>query len=180
MSDLIRAVQTTIWFGSTPVDAYKLENYTFEKRFSSTGVSEALGYSKQWFNSFTKRGSRRLESLRKEGFTGSLIDVLVPRADGLRGASVAKTISIRDLNKLIAYEAIKKKNIRAIVLLVALSEKGLENLIGDAFNGVSIDWFFEKVVHYSKWTYEEFAEVLVYNREEVKRLYAWADDLVDE
>ena len=180
MGDLIRAVQTNIWFGSIPVDAYKLENYSFEKRFGSTGISEALGYSKQWFNSFTNRRSRRLESLRKEGFTGSQIEVLLPRADGVRGASVAKTISIRDFNKLIAYEAIKKKNTKAIILLVALSEKGLENLIGDAFANAPLDWFFEKVVHYSKWTYEEFEEILAYNREEVRKLYAWADDPVDD
>jgi len=47
MSDIIRAVETTIWFGQTSVDAYKLENYKFEKRFGVTGASEALGHSKE-------------------------------------------------------------------------------------------------------------------------------------
>lgn len=125
MSDIIRAVETTIWFGKTPVDAYKLQTHEFEKRFGATGVSEALGYSNQWFGTFTKRSSKRLQALQKEGFTGSQIEVRVPHKYGQRGSSIAKTISIRDFNKLIAYEALKKKSIKAIILLVALSEAGL-------------------------------------------------------
>jgi hypothetical protein len=171
MNNIIRAVEKTILFGQTSVDAYKLENYKFEKRFGATGVSEALGYSKQWFGTFTKRPSKRLEALRREGFTGSQIEVRVPHQDGQRGASIAKTISIRDFNKLIAYEAIKKKNIKAIILLVALSEAGLERVINDAFNGVSLEWFGEKIVHYTNWTYEELEEVLAYNREDKRSLY---------
>ena len=171
MNNIIRAVEKTILFGQTSVDAYKLENYKFEKRFGATGVSEALGYSKQWFGTFTKRPSKRLESLHQEGFTGSQIEVSVPHKDGQRGSSIAKTISIRDFNKLIAYEALKKKSIKAIILLVALSETGLEQLINNAFDGVPLDWFGEKIVHYSKWTYEELEEVLVYNREDARSLY---------
>lgn len=179
MSEIIRAVQTQILFGRTPIDAYKLQNYTFEKRFGVTGISTALGYSKEWFGRLPKQGIKQFKSLQADGFTGCQIDVSVPREDFSRGASTAKTVSIRDFNKIIAYEALKKKNVRAIILLVALSERGLENLINDAFSGVSLDWFAEKVVHYSKWTYEEFEEVLEYNREELKALYAWANDSVD-
>ena len=176
MSDLIRAIKTNILFGDVSIDAYKLENYTFERRFGVTGVSQALGYAKSWFGRLPKQGLRQFKSLQKDGFTGCQIEVSIPRVDGKRGASIARTISIRDFNKLIAYEAIKKRNTRAIILLVSFSEKGLENLIEDAFRGVSLDWFLEKVVHYSKWTYEEFEEVLAYNREEVRKLYPWADD----
>jgi hypothetical protein len=179
MSEIIRAVQTEIWFGQTPIDAYKLQNYTFEKRFGVTGVSNALGYADGWFGDLAKKGVRQFKSLQADGFTGSQIPVSLSRAYGKRGASQAKTVSIRDFNKIIAYEALKKKNVRAIILLVALSERGLENLINDAFSGVSLDWFAEKVVHYSKWTYEEFEEVLEYNREELKALYAWGNDPVD-
>jgi hypothetical protein len=179
MSEIIRAVQTEILFGRTPVDAYKLQNYKFEKRFGVTGIGEALGYSKQWFGSFTKRPSRRLESLRKDGFTGSQIEVYVPRP-GEAGASIARTISIRDFNKVIAYEALKKKNVKAIILLIALAEAGLERIISDAFEGVSLDWFGEKIVHYTRWTHDELEEVLAYNREEIRALYAWADDPVDD
>lgn len=180
MSDLIRAVETTIRFGQTPVDAYKLQNHLFEKRFGVTGISEALGYSKDWFGRLATRGVKQFNSLQKDGFTGWQIEVSVARSDGTSGASIAKTISIRDFNKLLAYEAIKKKNIKAIVLLVALSEAGLERVIDDAFNGVSLEWFGEKIVHYTKWTYEEFEQVLQYNRTEVRALYPWADDPLDE
>jgi hypothetical protein len=171
MGDIIRAVDTTIWFGKTPVDAYKLQNHKFEKRFGATGVSEALGYSKQWFSTFTKRPSKRLEVLYREGFTGSQIEVNVPHKNGQRGSSLAKTISIRDFNKLIAYEALRKKSLKAIILLVALSEAGLERVISDAFDGVPIDWFGEKIVHYSQWTYEELEQALADNREDVRALY---------
>lgn len=173
MGDIIRAVEATIWFGETPVDAYKLQKHEFEKRLGVTGVSEALGYSKQWFSTFTKRPSKRLEVLQREGFTGSQIEVRVPHKDGQRGSSIAKTISIRDFNKLIAYEALKKKNVKAIILLVALSEAGLERVISDAFSGVSLDWFGEKIIHYSQWTYEELEEVLADNRADVRSLYPW-------
>lgn len=179
MSEIIRAVQTQVIFGKTAIDAYKLENYTFERRFGVTGISEVLGYSKEWFSRLPKQGIKQFNSLQKEGFTGCQTDVSVPRRDGKRGASLAKTLSIRDFNKIIAYEAIKKQNIKAIILLVALSERGLENLINDAFDGVSLDWFAEKIIHYTKWTIEEFEEVLQYNRDEVKDLYAWANDPVD-
>ena len=180
MSDLIRAIKTTIWFGQTPIDAYKLQNYSFEKRFGVTGISEALGYSKEWFGRLPKQGTKQLKSLLKDGFTGWQIEVFTPRSDGKSGASIAKTVSIRDFNKLLAYEAIKKKNIKAIILLVALSEAGLERVVSDAFNGVSLDWFGEKIIHYSKWTYEEFEDVLRYNRTEVRALYPWANDPLDE
>ena len=173
MDDIIRAVKTNIVFGNESLDAYKLENYLFEKRFGVTGVSRTFGYSKQWFNTFTKRASERLKALREKGFTGSQIRVRVPRDDSKRGSSVAKTISIRDFNKMLAYEAIEEKNLKAIVLLVAVAERGLENLINDAFDGVSLDWFAEKIVHYSQWTYPELEEVLQYNREECRTLYPW-------
>ncbi|MBN3943002.1 MAG: hypothetical protein HWQ40_24900 [Nostoc sp. NMS9] len=134
----------------------------------------ALGYSKQWFGTFTKRGSKRLELLQQDGFTGSQVEVTVPREGTKSGASIAKTISVRDFNKLLAYEALKQKNVKAIILLIALSEAGLERVVNDAFNGVSLDWFGEKIVHYSKWTFEELEQVLQYNREEVQILYPWS------
>ncbi|MBD1878357.1 hypothetical protein [Coleofasciculus sp. FACHB-T130] len=180
MGDIIRAVQAEISFGKVSIDAYKLQNHRFEKRFGVTGVSRVFGYSDQWFGTFTKRDSKRLESLRKAGFTGSQIEVRVPRLGNAPGASIAKTISIRDFNKVIAYEALKKKNTKAIILLIALSEAGLERIVSDAFDGVSLDWFAEKIVHYTQWTPEQLEEAFAYNREEVRALYPWADDPVDE
>ena len=106
-----------------------------------------LGYSPQWFNSFTKRSSKRLKDLKGEGFTGSQIKVRVPRGENQRGSSVAKTVSVRDFTKLVAYEALRKKNVRAIILLVAASEAGWERILDDAFAGVPLEWFGEKIVH---------------------------------
>lgn len=117
MGDIIRAVEATIWFGETPVDAYKLQKHEFEKRLGVTGVSEALGYSKEWFGRLPKRGSKQFKDLQREGFTGCQTQVRVSRKDK-SGSSIAKTISIRDFNKLIAYEALKKKNVKAIIAVL--------------------------------------------------------------
>lgn len=71
-------------FGEVPVDAYKLQTHTFENRFGVTGVSEALGYSKEWFGRLPKRGARQFKSLQKDGFTGCQIEVSVPRKRSLQ------------------------------------------------------------------------------------------------
>jgi hypothetical protein len=176
MSEIIRAIQTEIPFKNASVDAYKLENYRFEKRFGLTGISTALGYSKEWFGRLPKQGVKQLKAMYSDGFTGCQIEVQVPRFDGKSGSSIAKTLSVRDFNKVLAYEALKKRNVKAIIILISLSEKGLENLVNDAFSGVSLNWFVEKIVHYSQWTYEEMEEALQYNREEVKALYGWGYD----
>jgi hypothetical protein len=179
-SSPIRAVRTIIPFGKILVDAYKLQNYKFEKRFGVTGVSTALGYSKEWFGRLPRQGVKQFNSLQADGFTGCQIDVRVPNEDGVRGGTLAKTITIRDFNKVIAYEAIKKKNVKAIIFLVSISEKGLEKLIEDAFTGASLDWFAENIVHYTQWTYQQLEEVLEYNREEMRALYPWINDPMDE
>lgn len=171
MGEVIRAVETTILFGQTSVDAYKLENYRFEKRFGVTGVSEALGHSKEWLGRLPKQGVKQLKAMQGDGYTGCQVEVRIPHSNGKRGSSLAKTLSIRDFNKLIAYEALRKKSVKAIILLIALSETGLERVINDAFNGIPLDWFGEKIVHYSRWTYEELEEVLQYNREDARSLY---------
>lgn len=173
MSEIIRAVQTQISFRDASIDAYKLENYRFEKRFGLTGISTALGYSKEWFGRLPKQGVKQFNAMCSDGFTGCQIEVQVPRLDGKSGSSIAKTLSIRDFNKVIAYEALRKRNVRAIIILISLSERGLESLINDAFSGVSLNWFVEKIVHYSQWTYEELEEVLQYNREDRNALYPW-------
>lgn len=72
-----------------------------------------------------------------------------------------------------AIEAIINRNTDAIILLAAFAEVGIERTIKDVFAGRSIDFILEKIVHYSKWTYEEIQEVLQYNRDEVRALYAW-------
>ena len=54
--------------------------------------------------------------------------------------------------KLVTYEAIAKRNTKAIVLLAAFAETGREKILEDAFAGRSIDFILEKIVHYSMWT----------------------------
>ncbi len=110
------------------------------------------------------------------GFTGAQLWVSVIRQQEdktVRGASFAKTISLRDFVKIVTYEATARHNLKAIILLAAFAETGLERILEDAFAGRSVDFILEKIVHYSKWTYEELEEVLQYNREEVRSLYAW-------
>jgi hypothetical protein len=175
MDELIKAIRSDIEFGSISLDCYKLNTHKFEKRFGVTGISTSLGYSKDWFGRLAKRGVKQFKALQEDGFTGWQIEVSVPRGDLTSGSSIAKTISIRDFNKVIAYEALVKKNIKAIILLVALSERGLENLISDAFSGKSLDWFAAKIIHYSQWTFEEREEVLAELREDVRALYSWSN-----
>ncbi|MEH2372355.1 hypothetical protein [Nostoc sp.] len=134
-----------------------------------------MGYAENWFGRLPKRGVKQFKALREDGFTAYQIEVSVPREDKLSGSSIAKTVSVRDFNKVIAYEALAKKNVKAIILLVALSERGLENLISDAFSGQPLDWFAESIIHYSQWTFDEREEVLAGLREDVKALYPWSN-----
>nr|ABO47829.1 hypothetical protein [Johanseniella A1345] len=175
MSELIKAIRSDIKFGSISLDCYKLNTHQFEKRFGVVGVSTSLGYAENWFGRLPKRGVKQFKALQADGFTAYQIEVSVPRNNSTSGSSIAKTISIRDFNKVIAYEALVKKNVKAIILLVALSERGLENLISDAFSGQPLDWFAEKIVHYSQWTFEEREEVLAELREDVRALYSWSN-----
>lgn len=80
--------------------------------------------------------------------------------ENTRGASSAKTVSLKDFVKLVTFEAILNRNLKAIILLAAFAETGVECIVDDAFAGRSIEFILKKIVHYSKWTYEELEEVL--------------------
>lgn len=101
MGELIRAVKTTIFFGQVEVDAYKLQNYRFEKRLGITGVSESLGYAKGWFHRLPKKGATQFNALLDNGFTGCQIynreevRALYPWSDVLRQANGLRDISGR-------------------------------------------------------------------------------------
>lgn len=179
MTEVIKAVKCEIPIGNSVLDAYMLPSG--EKRFGIEGVGVALGYTERWFYNRTNRQSKWLKDLQGKGFTGAQTEVSVIRQEAAkRGASIAKTIGIRDFTKLTAYEAIVQKNLEAIVLLAAFAEVGVEKVLEEAFAGRSIDFILDKIVHYSKWTYEELEEVLAYNREEVRALYPWSGyDLAD-
>ncbi len=172
---VIKAVLVQINLGVATLDAYMLPDG--EKRLGIEKTGLALGHTERWFYNRTKRKSKWLKALQDKGFTGAQTEVRVIRqsenGDFLRGSSVSKTISLRDFTKLMAYEAIVSRNFDAIVLLAAFAEVGIERVIEDAFAGRSIDFILEKIVHYSKWTYEDLEEVLAYNRDDVRSLYSW-------
>ncbi|OKH29956.1 hypothetical protein NIES2119_31775 [[Phormidium ambiguum] IAM M-71] len=145
-----------------------------EKRLGVENVGVALGYSKGFFFQRTKRESKTLQALRSMNFSGEQIWVEVVRLGEDRRESLrAKTISLRDFIKLVTYEAISKRNKKAIILLAAFAETGIDRVLDDAFKGRSVDFILEKIVHYSKWTYEELEQVLVENREDLRALYPW-------
>jgi hypothetical protein len=50
--------------------------------------------------------------------------------------------------------------------MAAFMETGVENMLDLAFSGKSVEFILEKIVHYTKWTYEELEEVLAYNRDD--------------
>ena len=171
-SGVIKAVAAEIDLGTTVLDAYMLPNG--EKRLGIEATGVALGYSKRFFFQRTKRQSKALETLQAMGFSGEQIWVkIIRQGEDRRGSSLAKTISLRDFVKLVAFEALKKRNTKAIVLLSAFAEVGLERVVEDVFAGRSIEFLLDKIVHYSKWTYEELEQALAENREDLRSLYGW-------
>lgn len=171
-SGVIKAVVAEVNLGITVLDAYMLPSGEKRLGIETTGV--ALGYSKRFFFQRTKRQSKTLEALQSMGFSGEQIWVKIIReGEDKRGATLAKTISLRDFVKLVTFEAMNKRNIQAIVLLGAFAEVGIERVIEDVFAGRSIEFLLDKIVHYSKWTYEEFEQALAENREDARALYCW-------
>lgn len=168
--DPIKAVCCDIPLGDSILDAYMLPSG--EKRIGIENTGTALGYSERFFYQRTKRQSKALKELQGMGFSGEQIWVnIIRQGDDKRGASLAKTIALRDFIKLVTYEAVVKRNTKAIILLAAFAETGLEQILEDAFAGREINFILEKIVHYTKWTHEELEEVLKYNREELMALY---------
>ena len=168
--NVIKAVTCEINLGESVLDAYMLPSG--EKRIGVENTGVVLGYSERFFFQRTKRQSKALKTMQTMGFSGEQVWLgIIRQGEDNRGASLAKTVSIRDFVKLVTYEAIAKRNTKAIVLLAAFAETGIEKILEDAFAGRSIDFILEKIVHYSKWTYEELEEVLIYNRQELQALY---------
>jgi hypothetical protein len=168
--EVVKAIPAIIPLGESELDVYMLPDG--EKRLGIEGVGIALGYTERWFYNRTKRESKWLGALQKAGFNGAQKEVQVVRLNQ-NATPMAKTISMRDFVKLVAYEAIANRNLQAVVLLAAFAETGLDRIVDDVFAGRSIEFLLEKIVHFSKWTYEELQEVLAYNREEARSLYPW-------
>jgi len=103
------------------------------------------------------------------GYTGLPKEVEIwERKQG--GASKANTISLRDFNKIVGYEALKKHNERAIILLLAMAEVGFEQALELAFAGKSLDRILSKIKHYTTWTHDELMQAFADNREDANGL----------
>lgn len=160
-------VSCEIHLGESVLDAYLLPNG--EKRLGIENIVVALGYkSTKVFFPRTKLESATLKELKRQGFSGKHL-ILASRT--LNEGVDTRTLGLRDFVKLVTYKAVSQRNTKAIILLASFAEKGIEQILDDAFAGKSLDFLLEKIIHYSKWTYEELEEVLAYNREEVRALY---------
>jgi hypothetical protein len=171
-NEVIKAVNCHINLGESVLDAYMLPDG--EKRIGVENTGIALGYSERFFLQRTQKESKALKALRGMGFSGEQIWVkIIQQGENKIGPSLSKTVSLRDFTKLVTYEATAKGNSKAIVLLAAFAETGVERILEDAFAGRSVDFLLEKIVHYTKWTQQDLEEVLAYNREEVRALHGW-------
>jgi hypothetical protein len=170
--EVTKAVAAVIPLGESNLDVYMLPSG--EKRLGIEATGIALGYTDRWFYNRTKRKSKWLETLKRKGFTGAQKSLQIIRQDD-RGSSIGRTISIRDFVKLVFHEAILSRNQKAIVLLAAFMEVGLERTIEDVFAGRSVEFILDKILHYSKWTYEELEQVLAENRADARSLHFWGD-----
>ena len=131
--EVTKAVADVIPLGKSKLDVYMLPSGEYRLRIEATGI--ALGYTNRWFYNRTKRKSKWLEGLKRMGFNGAQksLNIILPNE---RGSSIGRTISIRDFIKLVAYEAIIGKNLKAIILL-ALSNCiiNVQYLTGLKFTG---------------------------------------------
>lgn len=174
---LIKAVVEPLDLGAAVIDFYMLPSG--EKRLASENIGILLGYGDRWYYTRTKRQSKWLRALRSKGFTGEQIPLKIIKRNSngefINTGSVARSLSVRDFIKLVAYEAVVFKNLDAIILLAAFAEVGLERTLDDLFAGRSIEFLLEKIVHYSKWTYEDLEQALADCREDVRNLYSWSN-----
>jgi hypothetical protein len=170
--EVTKAVADVIPLGESKLDVYMLPSGEYRLGVEATGI--ALGYTDRWFYNRTKRKSKWLEGLKRNGFTGAQKSLQIVRQDS-SGSSIGRTISIKDFVKLVFHEAILIRNRNAIILLASFMEVGLERVIEDVFAGRSVEFLLEKIVHYSLWTYEELEQVLAENRADARSLNFWGD-----
>lgn len=169
-TNTIKAIRVEVNLGEFSFDAYEMPNG--EKRIGFAGTANVFGHSKEWLGRLHKTESKQLKAIQAMGYTGLHNEVEVFQRGAASGnyGTRANTISVRDFTKLAAFEAIKKKNDRAIIILAAMAEYGLEQTIDLAFAGKSLDRVLSKIVHFSKWTHDEFMQALQDNREDVANL----------
>ena len=93
--NVIKAVTYEINLGESVLDAYMLPSGEKMIGVENTGV--ILGYSERFFFQRTKRQSKALKTMQAMGFSGEQVWVgIIRQGEDNRGASLAKTVSIRD------------------------------------------------------------------------------------
>lgn len=167
---MIRAIRVEVNLGEFSFDAYELPDG--EKRIGFAGAANVFGHADNWLGRLHKSDSKQLRTIQGMGYSGlhKEVNVFQRGTPSANYGTQANTISVRDFTKLAAYEAIKKKNDRAIIILAAMAEFGLERTIELAFAGKSLDRVLAKIVHFSQWTHEDFMQALQENREDIANL----------
>lgn len=169
----IKAIAATVQLSDTlAIDGYLMPNEEF--RAGIGGASVILGYGKDWFNRLAQKAPNKLKAFQEGGFTGRLQPVVAPRPSGVRGASRAQTISIKDLTRLIAVEA-NAGNKRAIAIQSAFTLEGVESRFRDAFGKPQLPPEVKRKMF--GMTFEEYLEALAENKAELDALRLPGDDL---
>jgi len=145
------------------IDCYQFPSG--EKRIGITGASVAIGKAKNYLGRLHKGQSKGVKVLTGIGYTGYITECQV---DLDRGATRANTISTRDFVKLITWDAISNKNPDSIILLAVFAETGLDDILDRLFDGNSLEFLAEKIVHYSQWTNEDLQMALLANYDDWK------------
>lgn len=161
--NIVRAIHTDVNLEDFSFDAYELPSG--EKRVGFAGASNVFGYEKNWLGRLPENGKKQLKGMKAIGYSGLPKEVEIVN----EGVNItrANTISIRDFTKIAIYEVKEKGNPRAVVILGAMAETGLEKVIDMAFAKKSLSAILEKITHYTKWTKEEYYQALMDNREDV-------------
>ncbi len=170
LPEMIRAVKDEIDLKRCLLDVYTLPDG--EERVDETSFSLALGYTERWLYNRTRRQSKWLKEAQEEGFTGRTKEVFVLNSRMPGGGYYTRTLSIEDFTKIVTVEALRGNRI-AVTFLAAFAEIGFKEYVRQhKVKRVEID-FQEVYDRYSQWSYEEYQEVLEYNREEARALNPW-------
>lgn len=161
--NIIRAIYTEVNLGDFSFDAYELPSG--ERRIEYAGTSNVFGYEKNWLGRLPENGKKQLKAMKDMGYSGLPKEVEIVN-EGIN-ITKANTISIRDFTKIAVYEVQEKHNPRAVVILGAMAETGMERVIEMAFAKKSLSRILEKIVHYTKWTKEEYYQAIIDNRQDV-------------
>lgn len=116
------------FFDGLEVDGYRMPNGDFRVDLSS--VSSVVGYASNWLSRIlADQNCKPMKALCAIGFSQNIQKTVSPAQ---KRGNVAKTISLRDFNRVIAYATSRGKK-AAIALQLALTEVALNDFFRDAF-----------------------------------------------